>query len=329
LQYQSVTQNDRKTARMFHKLEFRPLLGLSSAHLQTIIIRFCPAGDEPPSKDLVVKLQDGDQISCQVSTPESWEKDQKTVVLLHGLGGSHLSNYMVRMARKLYRSGINVVRMNLRGCGSGAGLNHRPYHAGNSSDIHDVLVELKKRNPESPITFIGYSLGGGIALKLAGEKGDKLNELCERLIIVCPPIDLTHTIRSLSSGFNRVYHRYYLKNLCKQTEPWVKGRRFQTLNEYDDQITANVWGFSSSNDYYQRCSAARFISNIEIPCDIVFSADDPFIDYRSIEKNSLSSYTTLWLSQGGGHNGFLGSLPNNDIYWLDKHLLNWITFPIA
>ncbi len=310
---------------MYNSLDFHALPGLASPHLQTIMAVFGQKGAPPPSQKLLVALEDGDQLSCQVSIPPGWNEQHKTIALIHGLGGSHESNYIVRMSRRLHAAGRKVVRINLRGCGSGKGLAYLPYNAGTSLDIYSVLQELKKQAPKSPITLIGYSLGGNIALKLAGELGDTLCTYCDRIIAVCPPVDLFHTVQALTKGFNRFYERYYLGNLLKQSPHWVMDQRIDSLHEFDDKITALAWGYDSAEDYYDQSSAIRYASSIKQRCDILFSADDPIIDYHRIEKAMISPYTTVWLAKGGGHNGFLGWAGNNGIYWLDNQIYQWIS----
>src|SRR4029453_9162833 len=111
------------------------------------------------------------------------------VVLLHGLCGCHRSAYMRRLAYKLWRCGLRAIRMNLRGCGSGKGLARQPYHSGQSEDVRAVLDELHAETPQSPLQLVGFSLGGNIALKLAGELGNTVAASLQQVIAVCPPAD--------------------------------------------------------------------------------------------------------------------------------------------
>ena len=150
-----------------------------------------------------------------LSTPLSWTSSQKTILLIHGMGGSHAANYMVRMSRKFYEKGYRTLRINLRGIGPGAALAQRPYHGGSSDDILQVVQALKDQTPDTSIVLIGYSLGGNIALKLVGELGEKADSLLAQTIAICPPIDLSQTVQSLLNSTNRFYHRYYVKRLKK------------------------------------------------------------------------------------------------------------------
>lgn len=309
---------------MFKYLDFQPLRGLASPHLQTLLSTFGPAGNEPDSTPFIVSLSDGNQLCCQVSTPPHWLPHQSTIVMVHGLGGSHLSSYMIRLARKFYRLGIRVVRVNLRGCGSGEGLSDLPYTCGNSHDIHSVLEALKAEHPLSPIDLMGFSLGGNIVLKMAGELGEKASGFVNRIIAVCPVLDLVQAIVRLSQKSNRMYHNYYLKKIQEQSRPWTNNKKFASIYQYDEAVTVPLWGYASVNDYYEKCSSYKFISDVKIPCDLLLAADDPFIEYDVLKRVKLSSSTNVWLTAGGGHMGFIGkSKDQHGFFWLDNLLLKW------
>ena len=218
-------------------LNFQPLPGMASCHLQTILSSFFPAGSRPPSTEWRVELGGGDLLSCAVSTPLSWKKSHPTVVMVHGMGGSHDSGYMIRLARKLYRKGTKVVRVNLRGCGWGKGLSKLLYNAGTSGDVLKVLQGLKNEASASEITLCGFSLGGNLILKLAGELGTGAKELVKTFIAVCAPLDLAQAVQTIQAKRNRFYHSYYLKHIHRQARPGIPQTIF-TLYEFDDAITA-------------------------------------------------------------------------------------------
>lgn len=310
---------------MVEHLIFKPLPGLSSPHAQTILASFSRPGTTPPSSPLLIPLSDGDAMFCQVSLPKSWLETQKTVVMIHGLGGSCESNYMIRVARKLYESGYKVVRVNLRGCGPGKTLARLPYHGGSSGDVFSVIQNLKEQTPLSPLILLGFSLGGNIAMKLSGELGRDGLSWLQSTIAVCSPIDLKESIILLSHPTNRLYHRHYLKQLVTQAEPWTKGMRIGSLYEFDDLITAPTWGFATVDEYYTQSSCQHYIQNIKNPCNLLFTADDPFVNYQQILDLPLPPDMRVFLCQNGGHMGFLGWVGSEHRYfWMDQLLLKWV-----
>jgi hypothetical protein len=308
-------------------LPFRPAFGLGSPHLQTILPTLVnKKGREPPSAFFFITLEDGDTLLCKMSTPPSWKPHEKTIVILHGLGGSVTSDYMVRLSRKFYRAGYRALRVNLRGSGPGAHLAQRPYNAGTSQDVLRVLLTLKELPPHSPLLLIGFSLGGSIALKLMGELGEKASSLLESSIAICPPIDLAQTACLLLKSSNRFYHHYYLYKLRKMGSRWIKNHTFQTVIDFDHLVTAPYWGYHDAFDYYHQCSSCAFLPLIRHSCHLILAVDDPFIDYQSALQFSLAPAVKIWLSPYGGHMGFWGwAGKEHGYYWLDRLLLNWVS----
>lgn len=304
-------------------VDFNPFPGLSSPHVQTILAGFAPAGEPPPSISRIISLQDGDALCCEISTPPSWMPQDRTIILIHGLGGCHSASYMVRFSRKLYQMGYRAIRFNMRSCGSGRGLAKLPYHGGLTDDVHHVLKVLKDEIPTSPITIIGYSLGGNIALKLASELGECHSDLVDAAIAVCPPINLAETAELMERPVNHLYNRYYMHHLEKFTKEWTEGKPFSTIYEFDRIVTAPRWGFESPSAYYKASSSYDKLAKIQFPCHILLAADDPFINFRSCVDSERSSAVKIWMSEYGGHMGFFGwADKDHRYYWLDKFLLS-------
>lgn len=302
---------------------FCPLPGLRSPHIQTVLPTFfSEIGEEPPFTPYFIHLADGDKLYCKMSTPPNWNLHQKTILLMHGLGGSDSSSYMIRMSRKLYQSGYRCLRINLRGSGEGIHFARRPYHGGTSQDILETIQLLKEQIPTSPIVLMGYSLGGNIALKLLGELKHKASELIEMAISICSPIDLAQTMQLLLQPINRFYHRYYVKSLKMMGARWIGKQSIRSIPDFDNVVTAPQWGFRDASDYYQQSSSRFLLPNIQQNCHLIFAMDDPFVDYRPTLHSSLSPKVKIWLSPYGGHMGFWGWVNKEHRYhWLDALLL--------
>ena len=306
-------------------LDFTPPFGLKSPHLQMVVGTYYPTGSSPVFTPLLVQLDDGDRLSCEVSTPSSWKPTQKTVVLLHGLAGSTRSPYMVRCTRKFYQAGYQVIGINMRGCGSGKELSSRPYHGGISGDLHQVLKTIKELWPLSPIEMIGFSLGANIALKLAGELGELAKPLIHSTIAVCPPIDLAQCSAILARPENRLYNLYYMRDLEEQARSWTKGQPFSNIYEFDCMVTAPCWGFEGAFDYYHQSSSRFILPQIQHPCRILFAADDPFIDFEASLGLPLPDSVKIYVTKYGGHLGFIASEgKGNYFFWIDQLLLKWV-----
>ena len=95
------------------------------------------------------------------------------MLVLHGLNASSHAHYMRGIAAKAFARGMNVVRLNQRNCGDTEHLSAGLFHSGLTADARYVIGELSAVDGISSIAVAGYSLGGNLALKLAGEFGDE------------------------------------------------------------------------------------------------------------------------------------------------------------
>lgn len=300
-------------------LPFSPLF--SSPHLQTVLPLYLPQGKAPPSIEERIPLGDHDFLSVQTSTPPHWSPFGQIAFFIHGMSGSHDSSYMVRMSRKAYEKGVQTVRVNLRNCGSGKGLSKLPYHGGTSQDIKKVLLHFKDRFPEAKNLVFGFSLGGNIVLKLAGELGETAPSWAQAFFAICPPLDLGKTVSLLEEKKNRLYHAYYVKHSLKGlTLP----QKTDSLRKLDEIFTAPLWGYQSAEDYYSKCSSLPFLSHIRQKTFLLFAQDDPFISLEPLQGLSLPPCISTYATRHGGHMGFLSS-SFKDLHWMDQTLLSWIS----
>lgn len=319
---------------MSRELPFDPFPFLQSPHHQTILGSFLNFLWEPASDRKLVSLPDGDQIALEITTPREWRVTDATVLLVHGLCGSHKSPNLVRMARRLEPLGIRSVRFNMRGCGSGKGLAKQIYHSGRSEDLFEAIKVLKRETPDSPIVLIGFSLGGNIALKMAGELGTIAQSFIQKMIAVSPPVDLYSSILMIGHPDNAMYERYFYKLL--RADVYYRHKKFKDLTpihlprnlkiyEFDQIYTAPHCGFKSVHDYYNRCSSAQFVPDITVPCKVLLAEDDPIVSCHSLDGIHLPPNFDLMRTKKGGHMGYLGH-PQNEkgFYWLDSVLIDWI-----
>lgn len=319
---------------MSEELPFEPMPFLTDPHYQTIVSAFCNILTEPLSVQMVVRLPDGDKLSLEVTTPKGWKETDLTVMLVHGLCGSHQSANLVRMAKRFESQGIRAVRFNMRGCGSGRGLAKNIYHCGRSEDIFEALKFLKKGHPSSPIILIGFSLGANITLKLVGELNSLGSEYLKGAIAVSPPVDLYSSVQMLGDPTNEMYEKYFYKLMREEVHfrhgkfkdlPPIQLPKNMKIYEFDQLYVAPMAGFENVMDYYDKCSAIRVVEDIRIPCKILLSKDDPIISPHSLDDCSLPSNVRLYKTKQGGHMGYL-SKPTKDKtrFWLDHKLEDWI-----
>jgi predicted alpha/beta-fold hydrolase len=315
---------------------FRPHPFLRSGHLQTLAGVFLPGRlPEYRARQHRVTLDDGDQIVLHDDCPAEWKPGGPVALLMHGLGGCHRSVYMRRIAHKLSARGVRAFRMDLRGCGAGIELARLPYHSGRSADAAAALGFLTALCRESPVTLVGFSLGGNIALKLAAESAMSGPSNLRRVMAVSPPVDLSACSRWIGRWQSRGYDRYFAELLRIQLAERRSraphavsidfARRPKRLVEIDDWFTAPVCGFGTAERYYRECSSAPLLSEIRLPTLILAAADDPLVPLHALESARLSSSTALRVTPHGGHLGFIGARSHDpDRRWMDWRVVDWV-----
>jgi predicted alpha/beta-fold hydrolase len=252
-------------------------------------------------------------------------------VLIHGLGGSHRSAYLPRMARRLNDAGWRVFRMDLRGAGAGVRLARRFYNAGCSDDIRAVVEYLSARWPGQPIVVAGFSLGGNIALKLAGESAEQPLPGLHAVVAVAPPVDLVRCSTRLAR--HRFYDAFFVRLLVEQVSkhqhhfadlPRIAFPRRLKLQGFDDIYTAPRWGYADALDYYQRASALPHMGAIRVPTYILTARDDPFIAVEPFEELTMPPSVEVQITPHGGHLGFLGADGAGGIRWAETQIVRWM-----
>ena len=333
----------------FHPTQFHPRAWLANGHVQTIAGNFLRRTDTlPPSTPELVEVapaHDGvtaSPIASQVLCRCHWQPAEVrarclTVILLHGLEGSSESQYVVGNANKLWHAGCNVVRMNMRNCGGTEALSPTLYHSGLSGDVGTVLTTLAGRIGLERFALCGYSMGGNLVLKLAGELAASEPRLLA-VTTVSPALDLSASAHELHRPINRLYERRFLRNLAARFRrkaalfPTLfdpsRAEGLHSLIDFDDRITAFYAGFHGAEDYYFRAAAARVLDRIAVPTLILHAQDDPFVRITPESRAAIAANPNLLLLEPahGGHCAFLerASGPANDGYWAESTLLSFL-----
>lgn len=314
--------------------DFRPLPLLRSPHVQTLLGHLLPGRRMGRTTgEHIVRLADGDALVLHDSIPPAWRPGVPIAMILHGLAGSHASSVVQRIACHLLDRDVRVVRLDLRGAGKGIALARRAYNAGCSEDVRAALAEVHRWAPESPLCLAGISLGGAIALKLAGEAGGRPVPGLARVAALAPPIDLARCARLLALPRNRVYEVHFLRDLVAQARqrqrlfadlPPLRLAARLTLQLFDDLYTAPRGGFDGVLDYYRRASAFGVINHIQVPTLMITARDDPFVAIEPFEELKASPSVELHVVRHGGHLGFLGWDGAGGFRWAERRIADWL-----
>jgi uncharacterized protein len=268
-----------------------------------------------------------------------WQADRARhplLILLHGLEGSSIAHYMRGMADKSFAAGFNVIRLNQRNCGGTERLAAGLYHSGLTHDADFVMREVGATDGITDVVVAGYSLGGNLALKLAGDYGPSVPRQLRAVAAVSPVIELEACVRALERPSNVVYQWNFVRGLrsrMRRKEQCFPGRfpveklsEIRTVREFDAIYTAPHFGFLSAEDYYHRASAMRVVNRIRIPALVISAADDPFVPAALFQEPALTANPNVRVvvTPHGGHCGFLASpAPGGDGYWAEREIVEF------
>lgn len=298
---------------------FIPRRGLRNGHAQTLFGNFLPrANGLPQAEERVFDVEPDAQVLCQCHwQPEERKHRAMTVIIVHGLEGSTESKYVIGVGSKAWALGKNVVRMNMRNCGGTESLTSTLYHSGLSDDVGAVVRTLIEQDGLTQIALVGYSMGGNLVLKLAGDWGADAPKELKAVCGVSPAMDLAPSADALHNKANRIYEWKFLYGLKKRFERKAKlfperynaadSRWFKSIREFDNDITARYSGFASADDYYARASSANVLDRIQVPTMILHALDDPFIRVTEATRAKLlaNPQITYVETEHGGHCAFL------------------------
>ncbi len=257
-----------------------------------------------------------------------------TVIIVHGLEGSSDSKYVIGTGSKAWLGGMNVVRMNIRNCGGTEQLSEKLYHSGVSGDVGAVVKELIDKDRLAQVAIAGFSMGGNMVLKLAGEWGSSAPAEVKAVGAVCPGMDLRASSAALHRWSNRIYELRFLlslrRSMVRKAQRFPKiyqrpgWRVLRSMRDFDGLITARYSGFADAEDYYRRASASPLVARIAVPALVIHAKDDPFVMILPETRESLrrNPNVTFIETAHGGHCAFVGA-GGEEGRWAERQLVDF------
>jgi len=304
--------------------------------MQTLASFFLPRRIPlPPAEKRLIEVEPGVCVLCHCH----WQTNRQqalTLIVVHGLEGSSDSQYMLGLSAKGMAAGMNVIRMNQRNCGGTDRLSATLYHSGRSKDVAAVAQNLIDRDHIGRFALAGFSMGGNLVLKCAGEWGRDHPGQFAAVAAVCPALDLAASADALHLPSNRIYEIYFLWKLRRRflekarlfpgKFDTARMRGMRSLRDFDDKITAYYSGFTGASDYYARAAAANVVDRITVPTVILHAANDPFIRIlpETREKIFSNPNITFVETEDGGHCSFLAHPDGDDGRWAERQIIEFI-----
>ncbi|OLD63073.1 MAG: hypothetical protein AUI53_00120 [Acidobacteria bacterium 13_1_40CM_2_60_7] len=316
--------------------EFKPHPMLTNRHAMTVAAAFWLRRFAlPAAEDRLFEVEPGTRLLGKCHWQSGKRRDAPVLVIVHGLEGSSDSNYMLGVAEKAFAAGFHVVRMNQRNCGGTEGLTPTLYNSGMSGDYRAVLEELAGRDGFEEIFFAGYSMGGNLVTKMAGEFGEAVPGQLRGVCGVCPAIDLAASADALERRENYFYERHFVSALMSRYAR--KARLFperyardgfgpvRTVREFDDKITAPAFGYRDAREYYEAASAKGVLANTRVPLLLIAAQDDPFVPYAAFSAANLTQNPRIEFvaPEHGGHCGFISRHGGAERFWAEARIVEF------
>jgi uncharacterized protein len=329
-----VGQTDRDVER--EELHFRPRRFLGGGHVQTLAAFFHRRKFALGTAERrLIEVEPGVPVLCECY----WHRERSaatTIIVVHGLEGSSESKYMLGIAEKGVAAGMNVVLMNQRTCGGTDSLAPTLYHSGRSGDVMAVAQHVVQQDGIRRFALCGYSMGGNLVLKTAGEWSSAGPNEFAGVAAVCPAVDLAASADALHSPANRLYEQYFILKLKARMRAKAQCfpgkydlsrlRGIKSLRDFDDKVTAYYCGFSGASEYYARSAAANVIDRIAVPAFILYAKNDPFIRILPETRAKIAANPNIQFveTEDGGHCSYIGERDGYDGNFAERAVVQFV-----
>ncbi len=316
--------------------DFQPHPLLKNGHLMTIASAWWARTFAlPVAEERLFAVDAESKILGHCHWQPGKRRDAPVIALVHGLEGSSDSNYMRGIAEKAWAAGFHVARLNQRNCGGTELLTPTLYNSGMSGDYRAVLEELANGDGFKQIFFAGYSMGGNLVTKMAGEFGESAPRQLRGVCAVCPAMDLAACADDLDRWDNYFYQARFVRGLLKRyarkaelfPQRYAKNgfEPIRTVREFDDAITAPSFGFKDAQAYYESAGAKKVVGQVRVPFLLITAQDDPFVPYEAIRASGVERNPAIRFvaPEHGGHCGFVSRHGGSERFWAESRVVDF------
>ena len=279
-----------------------------------------------------LELADGDFLDLDWSKKGS----KKLVIVLAGLEGKSKSMYARSSIKHFNDQGWDALGLNYRGCSGEPNRLLRGYHMGASEDVKVVVEHALKKYGYQEIVLIGFSLGGNLALKYAGEEGTLLPKQLKSIVAFSAPMDLQASEERMNRWYNWHYVKWFMLTLNwkanrkkRQYPKQLASYRGFFMSDnfiyFDTHFTAPANGFTSVDAYWEKSSCRPHLANIHIPTLIIAAKNDTFLSENCYPMEAVSTNPNLYLEmpETGGHCAFIRYF-NEKVWWMEERAFEFV-----
>ena len=315
---------------------FEPHAWLRNGHAMTIAAAYWPRRFAlPPPEARLFRVAEDSQLLAACHWQAGKRTDAPVIAIVHGLEGSCDSNYVLGIAEKAFQRGFHVVRLNQRNCGGTETLTPTLYNSGMSGDYRAVFEELAHGDGFAQIFFAGYSMGGNLVTKMAGEYGEAAPRALRGVCAICPALDLAACADALQKPENYFYQRHFVSGLMARYArkaalfPKIYSRngfgKIRSVRGFDDAITAPCFGYRDAQEYYEAAGARKVVGRVRVPMLMITAQDDPFVPYESfLAAMVIENPAIRFLApEHGGHCAFISKHGGAERFWAEARVVEF------
>lgn len=304
---------------------------LKNRHISTIASSFLPKSHKILSQLQRERLATMDNDFVELD----WlKKDSENLILFfHGLEGSSRQPYILRTMKGLMDEDFDLCSFNFRSCSGVMNKTARLYHSGDTEDVKLLIQYILKENSYKSIYLVGFSMGGNIVLKYLSEFASSIPQI-KKAIVFSVPLDLEDCSFKLTQGLNRIYTENFLISLRRKASylrenfhlPYLADINLNKLKDFydfDEFVTAPMFGFDSANDYWSRNSSLYLLDKIQTPTLIINAKNDPFLGPKCFPYQQLRNHSTLFF-ETPSHGGHVAFVAKQDRAWFSKRIKAFI-----
>jgi uncharacterized protein len=277
-----------------------------------------------------LELTDGDFLDLDWS--KSTENNPKLAIFTHGFLGNSTRPYLLGGVKAFNSVNYDALAWNHRGLGGENNRFEKITTHGSSGDLEEVINYVLSLKQYAQIILVGYSKGGNISMKYAGEKSANIPSEIKKIIAISSPTDLQGSVDVMGKkGFYTERFKTKLLKFLSNRSELIDNQvlkeipKMKYLDDITDNYIAPLHGFKDGRDYYEQCAAMHVVHKIRVPTFILNAKNDPVLSESCamLEVAKNSDYIYSEIPNHGGHCGFYQ--PNSDgIYWGDRRMIEFV-----
>ena len=281
-----------------------------------------------------LELSDGDflDLDWSFATVEAPITNNRLAIFTHGFLGNSTRPYLLGGVKAFNLANYDALAWNHRGLGGENNRFEKITTHGSSGDLEEIINYVLSKKQYTEIILVGYSKGGNISMKYAGEKSEDIPTEIKKVIAISSPTDLQGSVDVMGKkGFYTERFKTKLLKFLSNRSELINSQILKDISKmkYLDDITDNyiapLHGFKDGRDYYEQCAAISLVDKIKVPTLILNAKNDPVLSESCamLDVAKHSNYIFSELPNHGGHCGFYQ--PNSDgIYWVDKRMIEFV-----